>query len=56
MREEQDEEMRERRKREKMGDEASVMCGKQQSATGTGSSFRTVNATQTEGWTSRLHF
>lgn len=56
MREERDEETREGRKREKMADKASVMCGEQQSATGTGSSFRTVNATQTEGWASRLHF
>lgn len=31
-------------------------CGRQQSVTATGGSFWTVKATQTEGWSSLLHF
>lgn len=49
-------------KKERRGEQRRVrqgagsgLCGKQQSATETGGSFWTVNATQTEGWSSLLH-
>ena len=57
----QDKGRREREEREK-GEQRRVRrgagggtCGKQQSATQTGGSFWTVNATQTEGWSSLFH-